>query len=184
MSIISWTSPSASDLILPASTVTRSASASLCSRSNSPSSRTNAPRTGAGVTRHWVNACSGRGDRRGNVVRRVRGDPGDDLTGDRRANLEVALAGKLVGRQPAKRGSGHLDDLIVRRECHSHDHAGRIFLNEAHATHSNFTKSDGRDRGRADCGAGRAAALTSSIHRPIRPALSGHFVLAKRVRPR
>ena len=51
-SIISWTSPRASDRILPASIVTRSASACLCSRSSSASSRTNAPRTGAGTVRH------------------------------------------------------------------------------------------------------------------------------------
>ena len=51
MSIISWTSPSASDGILPASIVTSSAIAALCSASRSPRRLTTAPRTGAGTVR-------------------------------------------------------------------------------------------------------------------------------------
>ena len=52
MSIISWTSPSPSALILPISIVTRLPSASLWSRSALPIRRTASPRTGAGTLRH------------------------------------------------------------------------------------------------------------------------------------
>lgn len=55
-SIISCTSPAASEVILPTSTVTRVASSRLCSVSNSASRATSAPRTGAGVVRHTENA--------------------------------------------------------------------------------------------------------------------------------
>ncbi len=58
MSIISCTSPSASEVIFPASMVTSAARSALCSTSSSPSRATRAPRTGAGVTRHVVNACA------------------------------------------------------------------------------------------------------------------------------
>ena len=58
MSIISCTSPSASEVILPASTVTSVARSALCSTSSSPSRATSAPRTGAGVVRHVENACA------------------------------------------------------------------------------------------------------------------------------
>ena len=58
MSIISCTSPRASEVIFPASMVTSAASSSLCSTSSSPSRATSAPRTGAGVVRHVVNACA------------------------------------------------------------------------------------------------------------------------------
>ena len=58
MSIISCTSPRASEVIFPASMVTSAARSSLCSTSSSPSRATSAPRTGAGVVRHVVNACA------------------------------------------------------------------------------------------------------------------------------
>src|SRR5689334_1657692 len=51
MSIISWTSPRASEVILPTSSPTSVARSSLCSRSSSPSRRTSPPRTGAGTVR-------------------------------------------------------------------------------------------------------------------------------------
>ena len=59
MSIISWTSPRASERIFPTSTVTRSASASRCSSSSRPNRLTSEPRTGAGTERQvrkaaWV----------------------------------------------------------------------------------------------------------------------------------
>ncbi len=65
-SIISCTSPAASERILPASMETRSARSCLCARSSSPRRRTSCPRTGAGVSRHTrrkassaaVTACS------------------------------------------------------------------------------------------------------------------------------
>src|SRR6185437_4043246 len=56
MSIISCTSPSASDPILPASSVTRWARSALAARSSSPSRRTSSPRRGAGVARQARNA--------------------------------------------------------------------------------------------------------------------------------
>ena len=52
MSIISWTSPSASETILPASMQTSSPRSGLCSVSNSASRLTTAPRAGAGTARH------------------------------------------------------------------------------------------------------------------------------------
>ena len=58
MSIISCTSPSASEVILPASRVTRVARSALCWTSSSLSRATSAPRTGAGVVRHVVKACA------------------------------------------------------------------------------------------------------------------------------
>jgi hypothetical protein len=56
-----------------------------------------------------------------------------------------------------------------------------FFSNEAHATHGNFTKLDGHGGGRTDSATAQAAELIRAIHRPIRPALSGHFVFAKRI---
>ncbi len=58
MSIISCTSPSASEVIFPASRLTRVARSSLCSVSSSPSRLTSAPRAGAGTVRHWRKAAS------------------------------------------------------------------------------------------------------------------------------
>ncbi|SHT56033.1 Uncharacterised protein [Mycobacteroides abscessus subsp. abscessus] len=56
MSIISCTSPRASETIFPASMVTNSARSFLCSTSSSPRRATNAPRMGPGVVRHCENA--------------------------------------------------------------------------------------------------------------------------------
>ncbi len=58
MSIISWTSPRASLVILPASMVTSSARSALCSVSSSPRRLTTWPRTGAGTERHVVKASA------------------------------------------------------------------------------------------------------------------------------
>ena len=58
MSIISCTSPRASEVILPASTLTSVARSALCSTSSSPSRATSAPRTGAGVVRHVAKAAA------------------------------------------------------------------------------------------------------------------------------
>ena len=63
MSIISWTSPSPSERILPASIDTSSPSSALCSRSSSPRRRTRLPRSGAGVVRQvrkasWATATA------------------------------------------------------------------------------------------------------------------------------
>ncbi len=60
MSIISWTSPAPSLLILPASIVTSRARSSLAARSTSPNRRTSSPRRGAGTSRHAVNAAAAR----------------------------------------------------------------------------------------------------------------------------
>src|SRR5690606_12990895 len=60
MSIISWTSPRASLVILPASRVTSSARSALCSVSSSPRRLTTWPRTGAGTERHVRNASAAR----------------------------------------------------------------------------------------------------------------------------
>ena len=60
MSIISWTSPSASEVILPTSRLIRVARSLLCSVSSSPSRLTTAPRPGAGTVRHDRNACCAR----------------------------------------------------------------------------------------------------------------------------
>ena len=51
MSIISCTSPSASEVILPTSAVTSVAKSSLCSVNSSPQRLTSWPRTGAGTSR-------------------------------------------------------------------------------------------------------------------------------------
>src|ERR1700743_2352096 len=48
MSIISCTSPAASETIFPASRVTRRARSALAARSSSPSRRTSSPRRGGG----------------------------------------------------------------------------------------------------------------------------------------
>ncbi len=56
MSITSWTSPSASEGILPASIVISSAMSALCSAISAPKRLTRAPRTGAGTARQAVNA--------------------------------------------------------------------------------------------------------------------------------
>src|SRR3954471_19738110 len=60
MSIISWTSPRASEPILPTSRLTSVARSSLCSRSSSPKRRTRPPRTGAGTVRQVPNASPAR----------------------------------------------------------------------------------------------------------------------------
>ena len=56
MSMASWTSPSASERILPTSAVTTVARSSLCSASSWPQRLTSAPRTGAGTSRQARNA--------------------------------------------------------------------------------------------------------------------------------
>ena len=56
MSIISWTSPRASERILPTSMLMRSARSALCSASRSPRRLTRPPRTGAGIARQVRNA--------------------------------------------------------------------------------------------------------------------------------
>ena len=58
MSIISCTSPRASEVILPTSAVTSVARSSLCSVSSSPQRLTSWPRTGAGTSRQVVNASA------------------------------------------------------------------------------------------------------------------------------
>ena len=55
MSIISCTSPSASEVILPTSAVTSVARSCLCSVSSSPQRLTSWPRTGAGTSRQAWN---------------------------------------------------------------------------------------------------------------------------------
>ncbi len=60
ISIISWTSPRPSWVILPASQDTSSPSSALCRRNSSPNSRTSSPRRGAGTWRQARNACSAR----------------------------------------------------------------------------------------------------------------------------
>src|SRR3954452_10916484 len=60
MSIISWTSPRASEVILPTSTLTSVARSSWCRARTSPSRRTSAPRNGAGVSRQVRNAACAR----------------------------------------------------------------------------------------------------------------------------
>ena len=56
MSMVSCTSPRASEMIFPASIETSSATSALCSLSSSPRRLTSAPRTGAGTERHSRNA--------------------------------------------------------------------------------------------------------------------------------
>src|SRR5450631_478864 len=56
MSIISWTSPRASDVILPTSRLISVARSLLCSVSNLPKRLTTSARTGAGTLRHCLNA--------------------------------------------------------------------------------------------------------------------------------
>src|SRR6185437_2365490 len=56
MSITSWTSPRASDEILPTSIVINSAMSALCSCTRPPNRLTKAPRTGAGTVRQVANA--------------------------------------------------------------------------------------------------------------------------------
>ncbi len=58
MSIISWTSPSASERVLPTSAVTRVARSALYSVSSSPQRLTSAPRRGAGTSRQVTNASA------------------------------------------------------------------------------------------------------------------------------
>ena len=58
MSIISCTSPSASDNGLPHSMVTRRARSSLCTRKALPNCLTSSPRRGAGTLRHWRKAAA------------------------------------------------------------------------------------------------------------------------------
>ena len=60
MSTISWTSPRASEVILPTSRLISVARSSLCSASSSPSRLTRAPRTGAGTLRHSRKALRAR----------------------------------------------------------------------------------------------------------------------------
>ena len=60
MSIISWTSPRASEVILPTSRLISVARSSLCSASSSPSRLTRAPRAGAGTFRHARKALCAR----------------------------------------------------------------------------------------------------------------------------
>src|SRR4051812_19265537 len=60
MSIISCTSPRASEVILPTSRLIRVARSRLCSVNSSPSRLTTAPRPGAGTVRHDLNACCAR----------------------------------------------------------------------------------------------------------------------------
>ena len=60
MSIISCTSPSASDGVLPTSAVTSVARWTLCSVSSSPQRLTSWPRSGAGVSRQAGNASAAR----------------------------------------------------------------------------------------------------------------------------
>ncbi len=57
ISIVSCTSPRASEGIFPASIVTSSATSALCSVSSAPRRLTRAPRTGAGMARHSLNAA-------------------------------------------------------------------------------------------------------------------------------
>ncbi len=57
MSIISCTSPSPSETILPASSVTSRPRSARAARSSSPSRRTSSPRRGAGTTRQARNAA-------------------------------------------------------------------------------------------------------------------------------
>src|SRR3954468_17551317 len=68
MSIISWTSPRASEVILPTSGLTSVARSRLCSRSSSPKRRTRPPRTGAGTVRQVRNASPARATARSTSV--------------------------------------------------------------------------------------------------------------------
>ncbi len=58
MSIISWTSPSPSERILPISMLTSLPSGSLWRRSSSPSWRITSPRFGAGQSRQAAKAST------------------------------------------------------------------------------------------------------------------------------
>ena len=58
MSIISWTSPSASARVFPTSRLTTSARSRLCHRSTVPICRTMSPRFGAGTMRQARNAAA------------------------------------------------------------------------------------------------------------------------------
>ena len=91
MSIISCTSPRPSWAILPVSSVTSAPSASFSRRSSSPSSRTSSPRRGAGTSRQRLEgraALRDGGVGAGGVAAR---DAGEQLAGDGRAHLEIAV---------------------------------------------------------------------------------------------
>ncbi len=60
MSIISWTSPSPSERILPVSSVISKPRSALCSRRASPIRRTSSPRSGGGTVRQVANASTAR----------------------------------------------------------------------------------------------------------------------------
>ena len=70
MSIISWISPRASEVILPTSRLTSVARSSLCSASSSAHRFTSAPRAGAGTLRQARNASAHAGRRRRRPRRR------------------------------------------------------------------------------------------------------------------
>ena len=93
MSIISCTSPSASEVILPASIVTSVARSALCSTSSSPSRATRAPRAGAGVVRHVRERLGGRGDRGIGLLGCGLGDGEQHVAGDRGAGRQPVAAG-------------------------------------------------------------------------------------------
>ncbi len=91
MSIISWTSPSASERILPTSRLTSVPRSSLCCRSSSPKRRTSPPRTGAGTVRHSRKASWARSTA-----------PATSAASCQRAeNSGSPLIGEVTGRSPA-----------------------------------------------------------------------------------
>ncbi len=96
-SIISCTSPSASEVIFPASSVTRDARSALCAVSSSPKRLTVAPRSGAGVERQTRNASARGPDGGVDVVGRGGGDGEQLVAGQRGARRQ---------RRPALVGGG------------------------------------------------------------------------------
>ena len=101
MSIISCTSPSPSETILPASSVTTAPSVSLAARNSSPTRRTSSPRRGAGTSRQRVKALPARAmtaatSERGVSLRRAISAPS---IGERTASAPSASS---AGLKPAR----------------------------------------------------------------------------------
>ena len=121
MSTISWTSPRASEVILPTSTVTSVARSSRCSRSSSPNRRTTAPRTGAGTSRHESYAVAARATAAATSsgVAQARDETGRPLTGE---SPDVVAADG--GQVHAARGGGRLGaraEVGLGGEAHTSD---------------------------------------------------------------
>ena len=92
MSIISCTSPRASEVILPASIVTSVARSALCSTSSSPRRATRAPRDGRRGGAPRRKRLRGFGYRGVGLFGRGLGDGEQHLAGDGRAGLQAVAA--------------------------------------------------------------------------------------------